>query len=126
MATVVFFRGNNTVNIMADARIYGLLRADDTIVIIAKNNDRLCQPGDVTRLPPSVGDEVYVVGNGGTTSQSLPVVAQLASATWESDDAPASSRESAIYDSADKHVGIYDMQRDGVIHLWGLRREPRN
>ena len=111
---------------MADARQHGLLRADDTIVIIAKNNDQLAEPGDVTRLPTTVGDEVYVVGKGGTTAQSLPIVAQLASMTWESDEAPASSRESAIYDSADKHVGIYDMQRDGVIHLWGLRREPRN
>lgn len=73
MKTVVFFRGYNTANIIADARRFGLIGDHDTIVVMCRKDDALAEPGDRIHIG-LINGPVVVVCNGGTTGQQIPVV----------------------------------------------------
>ena len=105
------FRGRNTAGIEADARVAGIIGADDEIVVVARQGDALAQPGDVTQLDDLVGqaDLVVVICNGGTSAQLVPIIMALVqTAEWEG------------YDHALKwYWAAYDVQMDGVTLLGG-------
>jgi hypothetical protein len=98
MKTLIAFRGNNTDNILQDA--YPTIGDVDRIIIVARDGDRLAQPGDLNPLATlqeiHKSDEVALIANGGTTAQIMPLLVFLLT-------------------QYAGHCRIFDVQRDGVV-----------
>ena len=99
---LILFLGRNTENILSEAR-QKLDRLDEKALIVTRDNDRMEVPKElqtinVSSFQPTDGISYTVIGNGGTTSQLVPVIRKLVEA------------------SAD--FKIFDLQRDGVSQLW--------
>ena len=118
MATVIFFRGRNTGNIIADAKAFGVLTETDDVVIVARKGDALAEEGDVTEVLPQTAGELTIVANGGTTAQLAPYLFNLGFAAGGD---VARRYDERIYDAYDPnprlHLKVLDLQRDGVTVL---------
>lgn len=122
MTRAIFFRGRNTAAIVNDARLAGIVPDEATITIVARQDDALAEPGDVTDVPNwHAGDDVRIVANGGTSAQLVPVIVCLAQAA-ERADAEADeylAERSARRPPRTWRWSVFDVQRDGVTKLAG-------
>lgn len=79
MAKVIFFRGRNTAAIMKDALYAGI---EGNFVVVCRDGDSIAEPGDIPvsdfESADDIGDDIIIVGNGGTTAQAAPVIARAA------------------------------------------------
>lgn len=124
---VILFRGRNTTRILEDARAAGVLAPDARVEIICRETDDLAQPGDisVSRFHAgNCGDDTVVIANGGTTAQSIRVVATLVAAFeeryWRSAEELVERRSALRMPETTGNLRIIDLQADGLtVRLWG-------
>lgn len=132
--TVILFRGRNTEGILRDAQTQGLVPDGSEVVVICRKADPLAQPGDVSAYrapnggPDDDSQEFLIIGNGGTTGQVVPLIADFAAAAqrWddEADDYLRDSRaESARFASRQWRWAVWDVQPEGSTFLAGDRRQ---
>ncbi|GEM_PF-4503418 len=106
MAKLILFQGNNTTNILEEARGYGLCEGR-TPLVITMENERLTPPKGVetitvTKFSPEVGEDYRVIGNGGGTAQ-----------------APATYSLVAAHARGEIKLEVINLQREeGPITIW--------
>ena len=111
MKTVVTFRGRNTVDILEDAKRFGILDDDDRVIVVCRKNDQLAQTGDVLQVPYSLAGDVVLVANGGTTAQLVPAMLRLMAMSQSSGDCQGEPYPPDI------SLRIVEVQRDGISWL---------